>query len=172
MAPRTFDVKFSCGTLLTFMSLTFVAEEDGDLNMLPPGLAPERLTLTSSSTSGGSCSGSDPCAGSYICTAKIVGGIPVVTSILRPLVGASSSLSSASTPNLDSSDDYHEIGASACGEPMEGGRLIYMVASNGDRSHNSFSRYPAIRRSEASDARTPSNDLVRNLNLDFNAVRV
>jgi hypothetical protein len=37
MAPWTFDVKFPCGTQLTFMSLTFAAGEDGDLKMLPQG---------------------------------------------------------------------------------------------------------------------------------------
>jgi hypothetical protein len=47
-----------------------------------------------------------------------------------------------------------------------------MVAPNGDRSHNGSSRYPTIRRSEASDAWTPSGDLVWNLNSDFNDVRV
>jgi hypothetical protein len=114
----------------------------------------------------------DPCAGSYIHTAKIVQGIPVVTSILRPLARALSSSSSASTPDLDSSDDYPEIGASAYGEPAEGGHLICMVAPNGDRPHNNSNRYATIGRSEASDARTPSSGLVRNLNPDFNAVRV
>jgi hypothetical protein len=55
---------------------------------------------------------------------------------------------------------------------MEGGRLICMVALNGDQSHNSSNRYPTIGRSEASDAQTPSDSLVQNLNLDFNDVRV
>jgi hypothetical protein len=50
--------------------------------------------------------------------------------------------------------------------------LILMVAPNGDRSHNSSSGYPTIGRSETSDAQTPSVGLVRNLNPDFNAVRV
>jgi hypothetical protein len=95
-----------------------------------------------------------------------------VKSILRPLAGASSSSTSASTPDLDSFDDYPEIGASAYGETVEGGRLICMVAPNGDQSNNTSSRYPTIGRSEASDAQTPSGSLVRNLNLDFNAVRV
>jgi hypothetical protein len=95
-----------------------------------------------------------------------------VTSILWPLTGASSLSSSASTPNLDSSDDYPEIGASACGELAEGGHLIYMVAPNGDQLHNSSSRYPTIGRTKASNARTPSNDLVWNLNPDFNVVPV
>jgi hypothetical protein len=172
MTPWTFDIKFSCGTQLTFRSLTFVVGEDKDLMMLPPGSAPEHLTLASLSALGRSCSGSDPCAGSYIHTVKIIRSISVVTSILRPLVGASSSSSSASTPDPDSSDDYLEIGASVCGEPMESGRLIYMVALNGDQSHNRSSRYPTIERSEASDARTPSDGLVRNLNPDFNVVQV
>jgi hypothetical protein len=47
-----------------------------------------------------------------------------------------------------------------------------MVAPTGAPSHNSSSRYPTIRRSEASDARTPSDRLVRNLNQDFNTVRL
>jgi hypothetical protein len=127
MALRTFDVKFPCGTQLTFGTLTFAAGEDGDLKMLPLGPGLEHLALASLSASRRSCSGSYSSVGSYIRTAKIIQGIPTVTSILRPLAGASSSL--ASTPDLDSSDDYPEIGANACGEPVEGGHLICMVAS-------------------------------------------
>jgi hypothetical protein len=140
--------------------------------MLHPGPALDHLALASSSASDSSCSGSNPCVGIYIRTAKIIQGIPVMTSILWPLAGASSSSSSTSTPDPDSSDDYPEIGASAYGEPTKGGRLICMVALNGDQTHNSFSRYPIIGRSETSDARTPSGGLVQNLDLDFNAVRV
>jgi hypothetical protein len=139
--------------------------------MLPPGPAPEHLTLASLSTLGGSCSGSDPYAESYICTAKIVRGIPVVTSILWSLVGVLSSSLLASTPDPDSSDDYPQNGASSCGELAEADRLICMVASNCDRSHNNSSRYPTIRRSEASDARIPSGSLVRNLNPDLTLSR-
>jgi hypothetical protein len=95
-----------------------------------------------------------------------------VTSILRLLAGASSSSTSVLTPDLDSSDDYSEIGASAYGEPAEGGCLVCMVAPNGDWSNNTYSRYPTIKRSETFDARTPSGGLVQNLNPDFNAVRV
>jgi hypothetical protein len=170
MAPRMFDVKFSCGTQFTFVTMTFATGEDRDLKMLPPGSAPEHLTLTSSSASGRSYSGSDPYARSYIRTTNIVWGILVVTSILRPFAGTSSSLSSASTPDPDSSDDYPEIRASACGEPGEGSHLICMVALNGHRSHNNSNIYPTIKRSEASDARTPSDGLVRNLNPDINVV--
>jgi hypothetical protein len=172
LAPLTFDVKFPCDTQLNFGSLTFAAREDRDLKMLPPEPAPEHLALASSAASGGSCSGSDPCARSYIRTAKIVRGILVVTSILRPLAGSSSSSTSTSAPDPDSSDDYPEIEASACGEPVEGGRLICMVIPNGDRSNNTSSRYPTIGRSEVFNARTPSGGLVWKLNPDFNAVRV
>jgi hypothetical protein len=62
--------------------------------------------------------------------------------------------------------------AVACREPIDGGRLILMVAPNGDRSYNSSSRHLTIGRSEASHARTLSGGLVRNLNPDFNVVRV
>jgi hypothetical protein len=112
----------------------------------------------------------DPYAWLYIRTTKLVWGIMIVPSILRPLVGASSSSSSVSTPDQDSSDDYPEIGTSAYGEPTKGGCLILVVASNGDRSHNNSSRYHTIGRLEASDARTPSAGLVQNLNPDFNKV--
>jgi hypothetical protein len=88
--------------------------------MLPLGPALEHLALTSLSTSSGSCSSLDPCAGIYICTTKIVWGIPVVTFILRHVDGASSSSTSASPSDPDSSDDYPEINASVCGEPAGG----------------------------------------------------
>jgi hypothetical protein len=140
--------------------------------MLPPGTAPEHPAPTPSSTSGGTCSCSDPFAGLYICTAKLVRGIPIVTSTLRPFVGVSSSSSSASSPDRDSSSDYLEIGASACENSAEDGRLILMVAPDGDRTRNSSSGYPTIGRSEATDVQTPSAGLVQNLNPDFNVVRV
>jgi hypothetical protein len=93
-----------------------------------------------------------------------------VTSIIRALADASSSSSSTSTIDLDSFDNYLEIRASACGEPMEGGHLVCMVAMNGDPSHNRSNRYPTIGRSEVSDARNPSDGLVQNMNLNFNMV--
>jgi hypothetical protein len=95
-----------------------------------------------------------------------------VMSTLRPFIGASSSSSSASSPGRDSSDDYPEIWASAYENSVEDNCLILMVAPNGDRSHNNSSGYPTIGRSEASNAQTPSTGVVRNLNQDFNAVRV
>jgi hypothetical protein len=172
MAPWTFDVKFSHGTQITFGSLTFATGKDGDLKMLPPGSAPEHLALASPYVSDSYCSDLDPYAGLYIRTAKRVRGIPIITSIIQPLAGASSSSSSTSTPDPDSSDNYPEIGINTCGEPAEGGRLIHILAPNGDRSHNSSSRYDTIGRSEASDAQTLSDGLIQNLNPDFNTVQV
>jgi hypothetical protein len=102
-----FDIKFPLDTDFTFRSLTFAVGEDGELRMLPLGLAPKRRTradglapwsLTTSSTSGCACSGLDSFAGLYICTAKIVWGIPVMTSTLRPLAEALSSSSSQRPP--------------------------------------------------------------------------
>jgi hypothetical protein len=71
-----------------------------------------------------------------------------------------------------SSEGYPEIGVCTCGSSADISRLICMVAPNKDQPCHSSSGYPTIRRSEASDARTPSTGLIRNLNLDFNAVRV
>jgi hypothetical protein len=181
MTPWTFDVKFPFGTQFTYGSLTFAAGEDGELRMLPPRPAPELCvsaygqapwSLTISSTSGGACSGLHSFEGLYIRTAKIVRGIPVVMFTLRPLAGASSSSSMTASPDQDSSDDYPEIGISARKDSTGEGRLIFMVALNGDPSHNSSSRYPTIGRSEASDVWTPNNGMIQNLNPDINIIRL
>jgi hypothetical protein len=181
MAPWMFDVKFPLVTQFTFGSFMFAVGEDGELRMLPPGPALERLmstdgqapwSLTTLSTSDGTCLGLDPFVGLYICTAKIIRGIPVVMSSLQSLARASSSSSSAASPNQDSSDDYPEIGISACGHSTSEGCLIFMMAPNEDLSHNSSTRYPTIGRSEASDARTPNDGMFQNLNSDFNAIRL
>jgi hypothetical protein len=172
MTPWTFDMKFPLDTQFTFGSLTFAVGEDGVLKMLPPGLASNHSAPAPSSTSGSTCLGLDPFAGLYIRTAKLVRGIPIVTSTLWTFTGAPSSSSSASSPSQDSSDDYPKIRASACGNSTKDSRLILMVAPNGDRSRNSSSGYPTIGRSETPDAQTPSVGLVWNLNLGFNTVRV
>jgi hypothetical protein len=171
MAPCKFDIKFPLGTQFTFGSLTFVAGEDRDLKMLPPG-PPEHPTPAPSSASGGACSGLDLFVGLYICTAKLVRGIPIMMSTLRPFVGASSLSSSALSLGRNSSDGYPEIGASACRNSAEDGRLILMVVPDEDQAHHSSSGYLTIGRSEASDVQTPSTGLVQNLNPDFNAVLV
>jgi hypothetical protein len=172
MTPYNFDMKFPLGTQFTFGSLMFAAGEDRDLKMLPPGLAPEHPTPATSSASGGACSGLDPFTGLYFRNTKLVRGIPIVMSTLRPFIGASSLSSSASSPGQDWSDYYPEIGASACEISAEDSRLILMVAPDGDQARNISSGYPTIERLEASDAQTPSAGLVQNLNLDFNAVQV
>jgi hypothetical protein len=97
--------------------------------MLPPWPAPGHLAPTSLLVLGRFCTGPGRCTESYIRTAKIIWGIPVVTSTLWLLVGAS-----------------------ACGEPTKDGRFIYMVAPNGDRSSNTSSRYPTIGRPKTSNA--------------------
>jgi hypothetical protein len=172
MTHWTFDMKFHLGIQFTFGLPTFTVGDDGHLKMLPPGLAPEHPISAFLFTSGSACSGLDHFAGLYIRTAKLVWGILIITSTLRPFTGAPSSSSSASSPSRDSSDDYLEIRASTCRNSAEDNRLILMVTPNGDRSRNSSSGYPTIGRSETSDAQTPSAGLVQNLNLDFNAIRV
>jgi hypothetical protein len=161
--------------------LTFAAGEDGNLKMLPLGSAPERFTPVHgqapyfsaiSSTTSGAYSGLDSYAGLHIRIIKLVQGISIVTSILQPLAGASSSSSLTASPDQDLANDYPEIGESTCGDPAEEGRLIVMVAPAGGPSHNSSSRYSTIRRLEAFDARTPNNGMIQNLNQDFNAIRL
>jgi hypothetical protein len=170
MSPWTFDVKFPRGTEFIFGSLTFAAGEDGDLWMLPLGEATEHTAPSSASSE--TQADSDLFDGSYIRTVKLVRGIPVVTTILRPCTGASSLSSSALSSDQGSSEDYPEIGVSTCGSSASISRLICMVAPNEDQPRHSSSGYSTIGRSEASDARTLSTGLIRNLNSDFNAIRV
>jgi hypothetical protein len=47
-----------------------------------------------------------------------------------------------------------------------------MAAPAGAPSHNSSSKYPTIVRSEALDALTSNDGMIRNLNPDFNVVRL
>jgi hypothetical protein len=154
MAPWTFDIKFPRGTEFTFGSLTFAAGGDGDLRILPPGEATEHIAPSSASS--GTQVESYLFDGPYIRTVKLVRGIPVVTTILRPCAGASSSSSSALSSDQGSSEDYPEIGVSSCGSPVDVSRLICMVAPNEDQPRHSSSGYPTIGRSQALDARTPS----------------
>jgi hypothetical protein len=170
MAPWTFDVKFRLGTKFTFGSLTFAAGEDGDLRMQPPGEATEHTAHSSASSE--TQVDSDFIDGPYICMVKHIRGIPVVTTILRPCAGASSLSSSALSSDQGSFEDYPEIRVNTCGSSADINRLICMVAPNEDQLRHSSSGYPTIRRSEASDAQTPSTGLIQNLNPDFNVVRV
>jgi hypothetical protein len=72
MTRWSFDMKFPLGTQFTFGSLTFAAGDDEDLKMLPLGPAPKHPAPAPSSATGGACSSSDPFAGLYIRTAKLV----------------------------------------------------------------------------------------------------
>jgi hypothetical protein len=136
------------------------------------GPALEHLAPAPSSTAGDVYAGLDPFARQYTHNAKLVWGILIVMFILWSFIGASSSSSSASSLNQDSSDDYPEIRIRAYGNSAEDIHLILMVAPNGDQFRNSSTRYPTIGRLKESDAQTPSVGLVRNLNPDFNDVRV
>jgi hypothetical protein len=150
MTPWTFDVKFPLGTKFTFGSLTFAVREDGDLQMLPPGEATEHTAPSSASSE--TQADSDFFDGPYIRTVKLIRGIPVITTILRPCTEASSSSSSALSSDQGSSDDCPEIGVSTCRSSTNISRLICMVAPNEDQPRHSSSGYPTIGRSEASDA--------------------
>jgi hypothetical protein len=182
MTPCTFSIKFPYGTQFTFRSLMFTTGEDGNLELLTQGPAPKRLTSmygqapyfpASSSTSGGSAYlGLNPYVGSYHRVAKTAQGILIGAPITQPLVGISSSSTSATSHGQDSTDDYPEIEGSTCWNSADEGRLIIMVAPIGAPLHNNFSRYPTIGRSEAFDARTPNDGMIRNLNSDFNTVRL
>jgi hypothetical protein len=119
----------------------------------------------------GANSGWDSYAGLHIRTVKLVRDILIVTSILQPSDGASSSFSSAASPDKDSTNDYPEIGGSTCGDPTEEGRLIIMVAPAGGSSQNSSSRYHTIGRTEASDARAHNDGMIQNDRLLTNASR-
>jgi hypothetical protein len=114
MAPWTFNVKFPYGTQITFGSLMFAIEEDGNLKLLNQGPTPKHLVLicgqapyllTISSTSGGASSGLNPYVGPYHRAAKTIQGILIGASILQPLAGALSSSSSAASPDQDSTND-------------------------------------------------------------------
>jgi hypothetical protein len=126
MAPWTFDIKFSRGTEFTFGSLTFAVGEDRDLRMLPPGEAAEHIAPSSASSE--TQVESDLFDRPYIRTVKLIRGIPVVTTILRPCIGATSSSPLALSSDQGSSEDYPEIGVNTCESPVSTSRLICMVA--------------------------------------------
>jgi hypothetical protein len=96
-------------------------------------------------------------------------GLSIGTPIFRSSIGTLSSSSGVSLAR-DSAGDYPEIGTSVCWNLVIEVHHINMVALAGAPSQNSSSIYPTIRGSEASDAWTPSDRLVWNLNPDFNIV--
>jgi hypothetical protein len=116
------------------------------------------------------CSGLNSYVGSYYLSVMMSQGYPIGTPIFQPSVGTSCSSSSGVSPDRGSIEDYSEIWGSVCWNPALESHRISMVGPAMAHSHNSSSRYPTIRGSEASDARTPSNRIVRNLNPSFNVV--
>jgi hypothetical protein len=52
------------------------------------------------------------------------------------------------------------------------GRIIVMVALVGGPSQNSSSRYPIISRSKEFDVRKSNDEMIQNLNPDFNTIRL
>jgi hypothetical protein len=81
-------------------------------------------------------------------------------------------ISLEATPNQDSIEDYPEIGNNTCWNPAIEAHRISMVGLTSGNSQNSSSKYPTIGATEESDARTPSSNVVWNLNPDFDAVRL
>jgi hypothetical protein len=181
MAPCTFNIKISYDTQFTFRSLMFTIGEDKNLELLTKGPAPKHLApvygqapylLVSSSTSDGAYSGPNRYVGPYHHATKTTLGLPIRAHIFQPSTGTSSSSTLGAFPYQDSTDHHPEIRGSTYWNSAEEGRLIIMVALTGAPSQNSSSRYPTIGRTEVSDARTPTDRLARNLNPDFNAMRL
>jgi hypothetical protein len=126
--------------------MTFTVSEDGDLKVLPLEDALEHLVLVhgpdpcspaNSSASNSAYLGSDPYAGLFLHTIKIAQGIPVMTSILQPSAGASSSSSSTASPGYDSTNDYLKIKGSTSWNYGKEGHMICMVVPNENPSCNS-----------------------------------
>jgi hypothetical protein len=78
----------------------------------------------------------------------------------------------SSNSDQDSNDDYPEIGNNAYWNPAIEAHYISMVGLARGNSQNSSSKYSTIGGSEVSDAWTPSSNIVQNLYLDFNVVRL
>jgi hypothetical protein len=176
-----FDIKCPYDTQFTFRSLMFATGKDGCLGLLTQGPAPKHIAPVygqapylpaRSCIADGACSGLNPYAGPYHRTAKTTQRILIGAPIFQPSAGTSSSSTSAMSLDQDSTDDYPEIEESICCNSTDEGRLIIMVAPARAPSHNSSSRYPTIGRLEASDARTPNDEMIQNMNPDFNTMRL
>jgi hypothetical protein len=159
----------------------FTTGEDKNLKLLTQGPAPKHPAPVyrkapyypaDPSTSDGAYSNLNPYAGPYYLSTMTSLERPIRKTIIQPSTGASSSSSSGATPDQDSLEDYPKIGGSACWNPAIEAHHINMVGPVRGNSQISFSKYPTIGGSETSDARTPSNNIVQNLNPDFNIVRL
>jgi hypothetical protein len=186
LAPWVYDEKLPVGTQFLFGTFMFIVREDGNLELevwgLPPrqwvpiyGGASRDPTNPSSTTTSASddiCSGLNPYVGLYVLATMTLQRYLIGVPIFHPSAGTSSSTSSGASTNRDSIKDYLEIVSSIYWNPVVEARCITMVGLSRAPSHNSSTRYPTIRGSKASDARTPSNRVVRNLNSDFNDVQL
>jgi hypothetical protein len=184
MTPCTFEVKFSYGTQFLFGTLIFIPGEDGTLELLTQGPTPSQhepiygeapyypADPSTTSTSDGICSGFNPYAGSYYLATMMLQGHLIGAPIFQSSAGTSSSTSSGASTDRDSIEDYPEIRGSIYWNSTIEAHRISMVGPTKASSQNSSSRYPTIRGSEASDGRTSSNRVVRNLNLSFNTVQL
>jgi hypothetical protein len=108
----------------------------------------------------------------YYRTVAITQGLLIWKAILQPSAGASSFSSPGATPDRDSLEDYPVIEGNACWNPAIKTCHINMVGPARGDSQNNSSQYPTIGGSKASDARTPSSNIIWNLNPDFNIIRL
>jgi hypothetical protein len=97
-------------------------------------------------------------------------GHPIGVPTSYPSAGTSSATSLGTSTGQDSIEDYHEIRGSIYDNLVVEACRISMMGPGKVAFSNSSSRYPTIKGSEASDARTPSNRVVQNLNPDFNVI--
>jgi hypothetical protein len=159
----------------------FATEENRNLELLTqgpvlrhPASIYEKASYypVDSSTSGGACSGLNIYARPYYLSAMTSQGHPIEKTIIQYSAGAPSSSSLGATPDHNSLKDYPKIGASACWNSAIEACHISMVEPDRGNSQNSSNKYLTIGGSEASDAWTPNNNDVQNLNPDFNGVRL
>jgi hypothetical protein len=113
----------------------------------------------------GVCSGLNPYVGMYTLATMTSWGHPISAR-------TSSSTSSRASTDRDTIKNYLEIGGRAYWNPTIKARRISMVGPSRAASCNSSNKYSSIKGSEASNARTPSNRVVWNLNRNFNTTRL
>jgi hypothetical protein len=151
----------------------FTTGEDKNLKLLTRGPVSRHPTLVYEKAPYCSvdpaCSRLNPYAGPYHLPAMTSQGLLIGTPIFQPSVGTSSSSLGAS-PDLDFAEDYPEIEGSVCWNHAIEDCHINMVAPHRRTFSEQFQQIPTIRGSKTSDARTPSDRLVQNLNKDFNVV--
>jgi hypothetical protein len=132
---------------------------------------PDRSSIMTTSSYYGAHLGLNPCAGPYTLTTMMRWGHPIGAPVFQPSARSLSHIPSGTSTNQDSTEDYLENGGNIYWNPTAKARRISMVGPHRFDSCNSSGKYPTIRGSMGFDAWTPSNRVVQNLNLDFNAVQ-